>query len=200
MSEKTDEKSARTGIINGVNVQELFNTIDAVKATTRLAKFKFHLRNSWIDGGHNRSNVNSFQGGGNEIERVNSFTLDADEPPMLLGRDLGPNPVEYLLEAIAACVTTSIVYHAAARGITIQEIESQVEGDIDLRGFLGLDKNVRNGFQNIRMAFKIKADVSDKELDELIQLGPTFSPVFDSVTKGVPVSVTAERKGAAKAA
>lgn len=187
-------------VVNGVNVTELFNTIEAVKATPGIARFRFHLRNNWLGGGHNRSVVDNFHGGGEEVGRQQTFTLDADEPPMLLGRDLGPNPVEYLLKALAACVTTSIVYHAAARGVKIHEIESYVEGDIDLRGFLGLDKNIRNGFQNIRMNFKIKADATDKELQEIVNLGPTFSPVFDTVTKGVPITVKAEKKTTAEAA
>jgi uncharacterized OsmC-like protein len=180
-------------IVNGVNVEELFLTIETVKATPGVAKFRFRLQNKWLDGGHNRSTLNHYHGAGQEHERGNSFVLDADEPPILLGKDQGPNPVEYLLKALAACVTTSMVYHAAAHGITIEEVESTVEGDIDLRGFLGLDKSVRSGYQGIRMNFRIKADVSDEQLQELCQLGPRFSPVFNSITRGVPVSVQAER-------
>ena len=101
--------------------------------------------------------------------------------------------VEYLLHALAACVTTSMVYHAAAKGIQIHEVESGIEGDIDLRGFLGLDKSIRNGFQQIRMSFRIKTDATDDEFKTLSELGPRFSPVFDSVTKGVPVVVKTER-------
>ena len=194
------EQGSNPRIVNGVNVNQLFNTVDAVKATPGVAKFKFHLQNKWIDGGHNRSTVDNFHGGGNEVTRTQTFTLEADEPPLLLGRDLGPNPVEYLLAGLTSCVTTSIIYHAASRGIKIDEIESYLEGDIDLRGFLGLDKNVRRGFQNIRMNFKIKADATDKELQEIVNLGPTFSLVFDSVTNGVPVTVKAEKKTAAQAA
>jgi uncharacterized OsmC-like protein len=119
--------------------------------------------------------------------------LEADEPPILLGKDMAANPVEYLLHALASCLTTSMVYHAAARGIQIEEVESSLEGDIDLYGFLQLDKKVRNGYQGIRVNFKIKADVSDSELQEIGQLGPEHSPVFDSLTNGVPISVTAER-------
>jgi uncharacterized OsmC-like protein len=188
------DASKRSGkVVNGVNVEELFNTIETVKQTPGVAKFRFHLHNRWLEGGHNRSIVKNFHGGGKEVNRDSTFTLDADEPPMLLGQDRGPNPVEFLLKALAACVTTSIVYHAAAKGISIDQLECTVEGDLDLRGFLGLDKNVRNGYQGIRMNFRVKADVSDQQLQELCQLGPTYSPVFDSITKGVPVSVTAER-------
>ena len=115
--------------------------------------------------------------------------MDADEPPLLLGTGKRPNPVEYLLTALAACVTTSLVYHAAAKGIVLKSVESRLEGDIDVRGFLGISKDVRKGYQEIRMYFKIDADVPDEELQELVQLGPNYSPVFDSITNGVPVKV-----------
>lgn len=119
--------------------------------------------------------------------------MDADEPAILLGMDRGANPVEHLLNALAACVTTAMVYHAAAKGIELEEVESRLEGDIDLRGFLGLSDELRNGYEGIRMTFKIKADATDEQLQEIVALGPSFSPVYDSLTKGVPVSVTAER-------
>jgi uncharacterized OsmC-like protein len=179
--------------VNGVNVDGLVQTIDAVKANPTIAKFRFRVGNQWVDGAHNRSIVKEFHGAGQDIQHPQPFTLDADEPPILLGRDLGPNSGEYLLTALAACVTSTLVYHAAARGITIEGVESTVEGDIDLRGFLGIDKSVRNGFQNIRMNLKIQADLSDEQLQELAQLGPAFSPMLDSITKGVPVTVQAER-------
>jgi uncharacterized OsmC-like protein len=180
-------------IVNGVNVPELLNNINAAKATPGVAKFKFRVHNEWLNCGHNRSTVKSFYGAEQDHEHPQPFVLEADEPPLLLGRDQGANPVEYLLHALAACVTTSMVYHAAAKGIAIEEVESTVEGNLDLRGFLGVDPKVRNGYENIRMNFRIKADVSPEQLDELCKLGPKFSPVFDSITKGVPVTVNCER-------
>ena len=132
-------------------------------------------------------------GVGQELSRANPFVLEADEPPVLLGKDKAANPLEYLLHALASCLTTSMVYHAAVRGIHIDEVESSLEGDIDLHGFLELDKNVRNGYQGIRVNFNIKADVPDEKLQEVGQLGPGHSPVFDSLPNGVPVTVTAER-------
>ncbi|MCC6862529.1 MAG: OsmC family protein [Bryobacterales bacterium] len=179
--------------VNGVDVQELWKTIDAVKATPGIARFKFKISNRWLDGGYNQSTVGSFFGGGADNERPTQFVLEADEPPILLGQDRGANPVEYLLHALAACVTTSMVYHAAAKGIEIEEVESAIDGDIDLRGFLGLDPAIRKGYQGIRMNFRIKANVGDEQLEELARLGPSYSPVFDSVTKGVPVTVNATR-------
>lgn len=188
------QEAAQTAkIVNGVNVSALFETINAAKATPTIAKFRFRLKNEWSGGSRNRSVVEDFDGGGEQTPHAQPFELEADEPALLLGSDLAPNPVEYLLAALASCVTTSMVYHAAARGIVIEEIESQVEGNIDLMGFLGLDKNVRKGFQAIRMSFAIKADATDEQFEELRQLGPTFSPVFDSLSKGVPVTVDAKR-------
>jgi uncharacterized OsmC-like protein len=179
--------------INGVAVDVLSKTVDAIKATPAIAKFKFRLRNQWVDAGQNTSTADTFYGAGQEQSRAKPFVLEADEPLVLLGKDSSANPVEHLLHALASCLTTSMVYHAAARGIRIEEVESSLEGDIDLHGFLELDKNVRNGYQGIRVNFKIKADVPDEQLQEISQLGAGHSPVFDSLTNGVPVSVTAER-------
>ena len=180
-------------IVNGVNVGNLFTTIDAIKASPSIAKFKFRIQNKWEGAGHNRSMVNAFHGAGQEITRQKSFVLHADEPAVLLGEDSAANPVEYLLHALAACLTTSMVYHAAARGIEIEEVESSFEGDIDLHGFLDLDPKVRKGYQGIRVNFKLKADVPDEQLEQIVELGTGHSPVFDSLTRGVPVSVKAER-------
>jgi uncharacterized OsmC-like protein len=181
-------------VINGVMVDDLFTTIDAIKDTPAIAKFNFRIRNQWEDGSRNQSTVDAFYGATQNLSRTQPFVLEADEPAVLLGNDKAANPVEHLLHALASCLTTSMVYHAAARGIQIEEVESTLEGDIDLHGFLELDNNVRNGYQGIRVSFKIKADVSDEQLQELVQLGPKHSPVFDSLTNGVPVSVTAQRK------
>jgi len=179
--------------VNGVELNRLTDTIEAVKADPKVASFKFRIQNRWIDGGQNRSEVQQFSAGGNEIQHKNDLILEADEPDVLLGTDRGANPVEHLLHALASCVTTSMVYHAAARGIAVEEVESSLEGDLDLRGFLGLAPSVRKGYQQIRLKLRIKADVTDQELRELATLGPNFSPVFDSITKGVPISVSSER-------
>ncbi|MDE3199543.1 MAG: OsmC family protein [Acidobacteriota bacterium] len=180
--------------VNGINVAGLVQTVEAVKDNPAIAKFRFDLQNEWIEGAHNRSVVNKFYGALQNIERPQSFILHADEPPVLLGTDKGPNPGEYLLHALAACITSALIFHASAKGIVIHEVESTVEGDADLRGFLGLDENVRKGFQNIRVNFEVNADVSDEEFDELANLGPSFSPVFDTLSKGVPIAVRAQRK------
>lgn len=179
--------------VNGVDIDKLFETINAVKDAPVIAKFKFRANNKWIKGGYNRTTIKNFYGTQKDHIHDKPFELDADEPPLLLGEDNGPNPVEYALTALAACVTTSIVYHAAAKGIKLNSVESRLEGDIDLRGFLGLSEDVPRGYKEIRMYFKIDADVPDEKLQELVQLGPTYSPVFDTITRAVPVSVQLEK-------
>ena len=179
-------------LINGVNVDDLSTTVNAIKTTATIAKFTFRIRNEWKGGGQNRSTVSDFYGATQELSRPKPFVLEADEPSVLLGKDSAPNPVEYLLHSLAACLTTSMVYHAAARGISLEAVESSFEGDIDLRGFLDLDRNIRKGYQGLRVYFKIKADVPDEQLQEILQLGTAHSPVFDSLTNGVPVSVSTE--------
>jgi uncharacterized OsmC-like protein len=182
-----------TNKTNGVDTARMKETVTAVKATPQLGRFKFRIENRWIDCGENRSEVKPFDGCGQTLSHEKDFTLVADEPDILLGGDKGANPVEHLLHALASCVTTSMVYHAAARGIAIEQVETSLEGDLDLQGFLGLDPSIRNGYQQIRLKQRIKANVTDEQLRELSSLGPTFSPVFDSITKGVPISVSTER-------
>jgi uncharacterized OsmC-like protein len=188
MEQQTQIKD-KTSVVNGVDVDALFGTINAVKAAPVIAKFKFRAANQWMDGGHNRTTIKNFYGTQQDHEHREPFTLDADEPPILLGKDQGPNPVEYALTALAACVTTSIVYHAAAKGVTIRSMESRLEGDIDLQGFLGLRDDVPRGYKEIRMFVTIDADAPPQKLEEIVQLGPTYSPVFDTMTRAVPVSV-----------
>jgi uncharacterized OsmC-like protein len=179
--------------VNGVDVDRLFETINAIKQLPRLADFKFRLRNRWINGGQNSSTIQNFYGADQIHQHKEPFVLKADEPKVLLGEDSAPNPVEYLMHALVTCVTTSLIYHAAAKGIRLDEVESRAEGEIDLRGFLGLDDTVRRGYKNLKIKFRIKADVPDEQLEELCQLGPTYSPVFDSVSRGVPVEVSLEK-------
>jgi len=179
---------------NGVDVRRLFETIDAIKATPKLAKFRFRARNEWIDCGHNRSTIHQFYGCcAEDTTRTEPWILDADEPPVLLGEDKGPNPVEHLLHALAACLTTAMVFHAAARGIELEGVESRLEGDIDLQGFLGLDPNVRRGYETIRVTFMIHGNVSDAQIEELCAMAMKHSPVFDCVSNPVPVTVRGER-------
>lgn len=178
---------------NGVEADRLHETVRAVKSSPELGRFTFQIVNQWIDAGQNRSEAKPFRGQGQVHPHKTKLELAADEPEILLGRDTAASPVEHLLHALASCVTTSMVYHAAARGISIERVESSIEGELDLRGFLGLDPSVRNGCQQIRMKLRIKARLTDEELRELSSLGPTFSPVYDSLRNGVPITVSAER-------
>ena len=180
-------------IVNGVDLTRLEDTVQAVKATPELARFKFRIHNRWIDCGQNRSRVQQFSMGGQEVDHSSALILDADEPNVLLGTDTAANPVEILLHALAACVTSSMVYHGAARGMEVEAVESSLEGDLDLRGFLGIAPNVRNGYKQIRLKLRIKTNVTEDQFRELAALGPKYSPVYDSLSKGVPIAVSAER-------
>ena len=184
---------SKTKTLNGVNVDDLFTTIDAIKEQPGIANFMFRATNKWINGGHSRTTIKDFYGACQTHEHKKAFVFDADEPAVLLGEDQGANPVEYALTALAACITTALVYHAAARGIQLEEVESRLEGDLDLHGFLGMDDNVRRGYEGVRVTFKIKADAPEEELEEICKLGPTYSPVFDIFTNKVPVSVHLEK-------
>ena len=176
-------------IVNGINVDELFATVDAIRVEPEIAKFDFRASNKWVNGGNNQTTVNGYYGACQEFSRDEPFIFQKDEPPILLGTDKGANPVEYALAALAGCLTTSLVYYAAARGIELEEIESNFEGDLDLQGFLGMDETVRNGYENIRVTFKIKARAPEEKLQELVELAQKRSPVFDIITNKVPVSV-----------
>ena len=175
--------------LNGVNVTGVMDTINAIKADQELAKFQFRAKNAWIDGGHNRSTIQGFYGCRMEDEsRSEPFVLDADEPPVLLGQDAGANPVEFILHGLAACLTTTMVYHAAARGIEIEAADSALEGDLDLRGFLGISDEVRKGYQTIRVKMRVKSEAKPEMLRDLAR----YSPVYDVVSNSVPVEVVVE--------
>ena len=176
-------------ITNGVNVTALFDTIRAVKANPDLGNFQFRAKNRWLDGGHNRSTIQDFYGAGKEDDtRTRPFVLDSGEPPILLGEDTGANPVEYVLHALAGCLTTTMVYHAASRGIRVEAVESELEGDLDIRGFLGLSNAVRKGYHHVRVRMRAKSDAPGEKLAELAK----FSPVYDIVSNSLPVEVVVE--------
>jgi uncharacterized OsmC-like protein len=176
-------------IVNGVNVTELFGTIDAIQNQPELAKFQFRASNKWINGTNNHTTVNALYGAGEGHNRENPFVLEKDEPAVLLGTDRGANPVQYTLAALAGCLTTTLVCFAAAEGVELKEVESEFEGDADLRGFLGLDENIRMSCENIRVTFHIKSDVPREKLQELVKLAQSRSGVFDMITNKVPVAV-----------
>jgi len=185
---------AKEKMINGVNMDQLFGTIELVKKQPEVARFKFRATNRWIDGTHNRGRVKDFYGALREDTLRDPWVFEIDEPLVLCGHNLGANPVEYLLVALSGCLTTSLVAHAAARGITVKGVESRYEGDLDLRGFLGISEEVPVGYQNIRLYFKVDADVSEAEKEDLVRMAQKYSPVFNSIAKPVPVSVQLEKE------
>ena len=175
--------------INGVDIQRLQGTLEAIQGQPTLARFEFRADNGWIQGGHNRSTIQGFFGCGQEDDsRREPFVFDNGEPPMLLGNNEGANPVEFLLNALIGCLTTTMVFHAAARGIDIGAVDSTLEGDIDLRGFLGISPEVRKGYREIRVKMRVKSKASPQVLRQLAQ----FSPVFDVCSRALPVQVEVE--------
>ena len=183
--------STTTDVIrNGVDTGQLFGTLDALKADPSLARFQFRARNRWIGGAHNQTRIRDFYAANQEdTSRAEAFVIDAGEPAILLGTDTGPNPAEYLLHALAACLTTSLVYVAAARGVHLTEVESTLEGDMDVQGALGLSDDERNGFERIRVSFRVAGDAPEEKLREVVERAQQRSAVFDIVTNGVPVTV-----------
>jgi uncharacterized OsmC-like protein len=170
------------------------DTIGAIKADPTLARFQFRARNTWVSGGENRSAIRDFYGAGREDDsRTMAFEFTNGEPPVLLGNNQGANPVEFLLHALAGCVTTTFVLHATARGITIKELSTRLEGDLDLRGLLGLDDSVSPGYEQIRIEMNVKADCSEAELDDLLAYTQQHSPVCNTVCRPVPVSIERAR-------
>jgi uncharacterized OsmC-like protein len=178
-------------IRNGVNVDTMFGTLDAIKANPSLAKFQWRASNQWLGGSHNRTSIHVFYGaGGDDATRSQPFTVDAGEPPILLGVNEAPNPAEYLLHALAACLTTSLVYVCAARNVPLDAVESTIEGDMDVQGALGLNNEVRNGFQAIRVKFSVASSAPREKLEECVARAYARSAVFDSITRGVAVQVS----------
>ena len=180
---------------NGLNLEQMTQTIDAIKGTPSLGEFEFRASNQWINGGENRSSIKGFYGAGNEDEsRSEPFTFTNGEPPVLLGDNEGANPVEFLLHALAGCVTTTTVLHAAARGIQIHKLSTELVGNIDVQGLLALDDSVSVGYESISIKMDIEADCSDEEIDELIAFAKQHSPVCSTVCKPVPVTLKRERQ------
>ena len=174
---------------NGVDTPTLLATIKAVGAQPELAQFRFRAMNRWQQGTHSRTRIQSFYGAGGEQMHEREFACDADHPMVLVGRDQAPTPVEFLLHALASCLTAGIGNIAAARGVTLHEVESTLEGDIDLQGILGLSDRVRNGYRSIRATFTIKGDAPAEKLAQIVEQSRKRSAVYDVLTNGVPVEL-----------
>ena len=185
-------QQTKTKIVNDVNVTQLFETIDSIKKNGEIAKFNFRAQNKWTGGTSNQTTISEFDGACQTFTREKPYVFTKDEPPVLLGNDTGANPVEYLLAGLAGCITTSLVAHAAAKGIKIDSIESTLEGDIDLHGLLQLD-DTNPGYQGINISFKIKSNVSDETLEELICLAKKVSPVANTISRPTPINVSLKK-------
>jgi uncharacterized OsmC-like protein len=175
--------------LNGLDLKQLNETVDAIKGDPEIAQFEFRNRNQWIDGGANRSTIQEFYGAKEwDTSRTEPFVFTNGEPPVLLGDNEGANPVEFLLHALAGCVTTTTVLHAAARGIRIESISTRMRGKIDLQGLLNLAP-VSPGYESIQIEMDIRADCTDEELDDLLGFARDHSPVCNTVCRPVPVTV-----------
>lgn len=181
---------------NGVDTPTLFATLDAVKEQPEIAKFQFRASNRWVAGTHSRSTMHDYFGAGQEMTHGEPFSFDADHPPVLVGGDNGPTPVEFLLHGLAACLTAGLVNIAAARGIELESVESRVEGDIDLLGILGLSDEVRNGYQGIKVSFQIEGGADEETLRGLVERSRQRSAVYDVLANGVPVEIDVDAKSA----
>jgi uncharacterized OsmC-like protein len=184
-----------TTVVNGFETQAIGQIVGTLSNDRTLAKFQFRASNQWIGGGENRSSIQGFFGAGAEDRsRRHPFTVVNGEPPLLLGNNEGPNPGEYLLHALAGCVTTTTVLHAAARGIHVKSISTELSGDVDLQGLLDLDPSVAPGYQQITLKIDIEADCDDETLDELLEFVYGHSPVCDTLRRPVPVTIERVRR------
>lgn len=179
--------------LNGVDVDQLIGTIGAIKENPSLADFTFRAHTEWREGGHSRTEIQSFYGAGTEDEsRERPFVLEGDEPPVLLGRNKGPNAVETVLHSLASCLAVGFIYNAAAQGITVRQLEFDLEGELDLQAFLGLSQDVRPGYENISVRYRVDADAPREKLEELCDYVQRTSPVLDMLRNPVPVKVSLE--------
>jgi uncharacterized OsmC-like protein len=180
--------------LNGVDIDQLVGTINAVKEQPDMAKFRFRANNKWVDGAHSRTSIKSFYGAGREDDsRSRPFMMESDEPPVLLGENNGPNAVESVLHALASCISVGFIYNAAAQNIRVDDLEMELEGDIDLHAFLGLSDSQRPGYENIRLTYKVKADAPEEKIKELCNYVQDTSPVLDIIRNPVPVSINMEK-------
>ena len=176
--------------LNGIDTPALFATLDAVKGQPEIAKFQFRASNSWVNGTHSRSKFAGFYGAMQELEHKHVTEVESDHPAVLVGQDEAPTPVEYVLHAIAACLTAGIANVAAARGVELTKVSSTVEGDIDLLGILGLsDGTVRNGYQGIKVTFHVEGDADDATLRAIVEQSRRRSAVYDVLTQPTPVAI-----------
>ena len=176
--------------LNGVNVDQLFGTIDAIKKNADIAFFKFKSTTKWIKGGHCQTKIKDFFGATQEdSSRPKPFILEGDEPGILLGENHGPNAVEAILHALASCLSVGIVYNASAMNIEVNSLNFSLEGELDLRAFLGLSEEVRPGYRNIVVKVYAKTNATEKQFAQLLEHVKKTSPVLDIISNPVPVQI-----------
>ena len=185
MTTQTQEK-----IVNGVNVTKLAEVIHNVRQDPGLADSKFRAKNNWNTGGHNTITVDDFYSVRDTQRHKKSFVLEADEPELLLGRDKGANPVEYVLAALSSCMTTTLAYYSAAQGLKLDQVRSEYEGDLDLQGFLGVSDTVNKGYNEIRVKFKVKGDPTAEQIKEMVKC----SPVYDTLIRPIQIKIEVEKE------
>ncbi|NQW12393.1 MAG: OsmC family protein [Alphaproteobacteria bacterium] len=186
---KTAPRAAREkpSIINGINAAAVFEKVAAVRDNPELASFRFRLSNRWTGADRSRSSIDGYHGGGvDHAHDQGPFVVDSAEPSSMQGSGTAPNPVEFLLHALVSCLTTTIVFHAAARGITIGDMTTEVEGEMDMRGYLGLSGLIRKGFSRVRVSMTVTCDATPETLVSLAE----YSPVYDIVSKSLPIALT----------
>src|SRR6478752_6814199 len=181
---------AISSVNNGVNVEALIEAREALTKAPEAAQFKWRAACEWKNGTHSHSTVKGFYGLGEEQRRKSTFTFDADHPEIFASEDKGATPVELLLVGLASCLTAGVAAVAQNRGIQLRSVEANVEGKMDIRGILGIDSDVRNGYDDIKVTFKIDADASKKEIEALVAQSQKRSAVYDVITN--PTNVTVE--------
>lgn len=177
--------------LNGIDIDQLVATVQAIQADPNLARFRFRAHTNWVSGSNAKTRIQGFYGAGQEdTSRATPFTLEGDEPPVLLGTNKGPNAVEVVLHALASCLAVGFIYNAAAQGIRVEALEFDLEGDLNLQGFLGLSDKVRPGYEGIRVHYRVKADAPREKIVELCDYVQKTSPVLDIIRNPVPVKVS----------
>lgn len=175
--------------VNGVDVDQLMEAVRNMRKDPQLGQFQFRARNKWQTATRNETEMRDYYGAGEEHQHDHLMTFRHDEPKELVGTDNDPNPVEWVLHALAGCVTTTMACHAASRGIEIQSIESELEGDIDVRGFLGIAEDVPKGYQRVRVKMRVRSDATPEQLEELARM----SPVYNTLSNPLDVQLTVEK-------
>jgi len=183
---------AGTLVNNGVNVDALLAAREALKGAPEAAKFKWRATCKWQNGTHSETKLQNFFGLGQDQKHKTEFSFDADHPEIFASEDLGATPIEYVLVGLASCLTAGIAAVAQNRGIQLRSVEAKLEGSMDIQGILGIDSDVRNGYDDIKVTFKIDADASKKDIEALVAQSQKRSAVYDCVTNPTNVTVVVE--------